>query len=521
MNQPSPQTMDTLLEFYLKLLSSVNVTSDDNAALQYHNYKAVTAPAMVYLGKDRKLPMVLPIASKLQENNWTIQAAFHPLSENIIRDESEVLAQLRRLMATQVYMMTTVIGRRLLTVLSSKDKKDLTPKKAALLRKIPNATAETVKNFGKVMEMMFDQNRQFLTLFIRWNGKLGDDHYQRLCVANFPERKKLAVEDGKYDTLTLPVKDKKAIHDILDYIFPNFTVEHAFSAGSNESVAPAFHALLLCWEKLINALNNVLYDWEKELHDVSPLDDTWCENISKLPQFRGIIVGLPYNEGVGGREMNTAAEDQQQIQSAPVSRRQSVVGRPQGPSLAEINAKNPVQQPQARPAPATQSGYGQTYDTMGNPVVQPAQRQGGGFTDEELALSRQQASMRAMQNGNYNAGTGQGGWFAPAPLTPTQPHGGGWFAAAQPAAMPTQPQQPPQAYWDGYQWIPYPAPPQPPMGMPMAQPAMPAAPVQPMGAVSSGQRRPEIGQVAPMYPTGAAGGGWQTGGNTGGGGTCY
>lgn len=405
--------LDDTLEFYRGILTDVNITLDDDDNAVFVFGEGDSVPATV---DERQL--FLPTRQRLKSIDPAHSVAFHPLCQNVLRGDSQVLKALKKYvtisLSTRIHLAMIHLGE---LAIQTELHEHLQPRQAAFLQKVTDykkRTHVTTKQLIKAANFE-DRDRALVSTYIRKGGEVGNRKWSQACIVNYPMRQSLDAEGVTVgDVKFYSHKDKEAVKALFDYILPDHT---KYSQGSNSSVAPNLDALLKSFHKIAKQLNKIFDRFEDVIpqFEAAKYDLEWWDAREYLKEMSLTIPALEGNDGEVPRGLES--------EEADAMRR-----------AATVSTGSPA--PQAPQAPVTQP----THQPIG--VTQP---------NTPYAAPEPPAESDSDSHGvEWNA----------QPTPPPQPYG---YPPQQPAGYP--PQQP-----YGYPQQPYGYPPQQPPQYPPQQP---------------------------------------------------
>lgn len=347
-----PTKADELIRFYTQTLNAMNVVPDEEGRL-----------SMIAVDEDdeQRIPvecngkrMVLPYRPYLVAGNWDNLIPFHPLSENLLRGESEVIRSLR----TMVTFRISAIASQLLTVLMGiaadpEAQAELTSKQIPYLKEVPHANEKTVKVLNRLLARHFNQ---FFKLYLRRSGTYNGEEYRRVAAVSFPIWDELSSSGTKiYDVECGSAKNKRTIAALFEVVFPDVDNQDAWSYGSNSDVAPYFQALMGCLAKVGSHLNGMVHLYRKYLDNAKSLkvSTDWLDDLEDLSKWKHAIPALPGNLGATSKgetedeTVGAAVEAPQKPVAKPVASRSAFV--PPTASAASQNFSAPTETTQPQP----------------------------------------------------------------------------------------------------------------------------------------------------------------------------
>ncbi len=298
--------------------------------------------------------------------------AFHPLSEDVLSGQSPVMRSLRLLVLNKLNdTIGKLAGAVLIMMANTKSHGSFTSTQMNYLKSLPSVDEKCVANFNKILdEVESSGGKKFINIYLRRAGQVRDVNYKRKASVSFPIIDELNSDDQTiYGVSGLRKGDIKVYKALFELILPDADVQDTYSAGSNSNIATYYHALLLAFANVTNALNrtsSVLKEpLTKLLGENLVIDLGWTDDIEDLNKFRDLIPSCPFN--VGDTESDDAQlpkpAEAKQVQSAPVMQPQ------QPPQLQSPTIDTRPAQPVSMPVPASRpvSSLGvPTQDTVSN-----------------------------------------------------------------------------------------------------------------------------------------------------------
>lgn len=300
-----------LLDFYTDLLHSLNIVdvADGRLSLKVPNEDGEYTD-LHCLSNDKRV--VLPTDAILRSGSLDGMIAFHPLSENLLRGESEIIKFLRKMVKFRLSSVASQLLIELMAIAADPERhEDLSPRQAEYLRHVPNANAKTLKALSKLIENHSDD---IINIYLKREGGRGDETYRRLAAVSFPIWEELNSPGTKvYEVDTGSAKNKKTIASLFEFVFPDIDHPEAWSVGSNSGVAPYFDALMRCYSSMARHLAKLVYKYRKYLDypDLLRHNMDWDEGLDNLEKWKTLIPPLPGNEGAakkGEKEPAPAAK---------------------------------------------------------------------------------------------------------------------------------------------------------------------------------------------------------------------
>lgn len=422
-----------LLKIYESLLKFAGLTVDEEG---YISTVINDRREPIHVGGAR---LVLPTHEQLRRFNPNEKVIFHPLAEDILKSESEVVKKFRDVINTRLNYTIGIVAQSLLNVIASTElHKRLNPEQMELLLAVKDVDDKTVSNFIQHMVslMKTKPDRAFVNIFLKKGGYKGKDKFARLAVVSFPFYESLT-------ELKVRKKDQEAFKQLFDYLFINIDVKDEYNYGSDSRIAPYLDALMHSAANVASGLNDTLQLFDDYIDEADKLvfNSDWYEYFQTLEELLPEIRKIPIHSA-----QQPAESEQQTIsynQPAPPAQYPVQPGYPVQPPLPGYPSQ-PAYPPQQPPQPVrTERGLDFRSMVNSNPMLAAAQ-------NPLMPHLMQQQMLRQAQQ--------PPGWYQPAPIPPQG-----------------YPQQPPAGY--AYPPQPYPGYPQP--GYPQAgYPQQPGYPVQ-------------------------------------------
>lgn len=307
-----------MLDFYKSILSVGSLTSTQDGLISAEIDNAV-APFTV--GGKR---LVLPTAAHLANPNKDGVVLFHPLSENILRNESEVMARFRSAVNLRInYVIGSLLHELLVLATSPGSHHKLKPDQFELISVFKDADEKTLLTLQSLLRAMPQGNieKSFVHIFIKKGAMINGKSHRRGAIVSFPLYDELCKNETGAFGVKLRKKDHASLKAILECVFPKICEKDVYSKGSHSDTAPTLDALLLAILGLASHINALVDDYTDALEDIADLRyaDEWVSALDNLEQFANEIRLIPMqsgNEGVVDRAVTqqnpTAASPVQQ-----------------------------------------------------------------------------------------------------------------------------------------------------------------------------------------------------------------
>lgn len=297
-----------LIRLYESVLSAAGLVANKEGLISM-DLDGIHTPCTV--GKEPAKRLVLPTPEVLANPSWQTTIAFHPMSESLLRGESEVLRKLKALLMVRVLGVTTELATQLMAIAVNVDaQKKLSPDQHEYLSQVGAVSENTFKDLSKIIESLGIDRNQLCHMYLKRAGQWKGKGYSRVAVTTFPLIEQLGSVGKEVFGFSLhSQKNKKAIKALFDYILPNAEDVDKYSFGTNSDVAPYFHAMMSSFAKIAKQLNNITRKFKKHLDDADKLliNVDFDKELGDLGKFRDLVPSLSGNEGVildkGGAEV--------------------------------------------------------------------------------------------------------------------------------------------------------------------------------------------------------------------------
>lgn len=291
--------------------------------------------------------MVLPIKSQTENPNLNEKIYFHPLCENILRGESEVIGRIRDLINIKLNMTFAIVVQNIINILITPElHKKLTPDQAEWIFTIKDIDNNTLQNFLSIQQAAGkkDSNSAFIHIYLKRGGVYNSNRCSRVGITSFSLYEKLVKNEDVYG-VKLRVKDKKALLAIYKLIFPDIDGDpDMYNFGSKSNTAPYLEALMRTSLKTASKLNDVVFNFSDMIEDGESLifSDGWVEYFDSLESL------IPEIRKIPSLSIDNTAS------VAPVN----APPAPQYPQQAPYQPPPPfIQQQQYQPQPPYQQPY--------------------------------------------------------------------------------------------------------------------------------------------------------------------
>lgn len=326
--------------------------------LEYSGLEADSEGYISTVVQDERSPamlngarMVLPTDAHLRNCNPTEKIIFHPLSENILRGESDIINKLRDVINIRLNYTFGIISYSLLNLAASREQhQKLTPDQTDLLVALSDADDISVKNFISLLSegIKNQANKLFVNIYLKRGGSINGKRYSRAGIVTFNFYEELCKDSPDVFGTKLRVKDREIYKKLYKYILSDIDVGCvAYNCGSDSTVAPFLDALMKTSMTIASRLNDIVTQFSDYIDNSSALlfNGDWVETFENLHVLDSEMRMIPAQLG---NEGSIVQGEKQQPQ-------------PQAPIL-------PVNVPQQIQQPTQYSGYQQNTQY---PPVQP------------------------------------------------------------------------------------------------------------------------------------------------------
>ncbi len=254
-----------LLSFYIDLLDSAGFEFDDDFFVMNRQTDKKKPENVKIL--DRKL--LLPLPSHLKNPNSDENIFFHPLCEQIIRNESEVFAYLKRAMTIRLMLSMSSVALALIRIHTDLSiQKTLSIDQIEFIKDLSDCDDQTITawtNFiwGTVSANPHDSTKWPMRLYVKQNGRYQNKNYLRVCSVAFPlfDRIISGEEIPKPNSdKKFRAKDYRAFKQLALTIFPEIKddLSEVYNSGCGDTFAPNLFSFLQSFLKLAKRINHIV-----------------------------------------------------------------------------------------------------------------------------------------------------------------------------------------------------------------------------------------------------------------------
>lgn len=336
-------------KFYCGLLNSLDVEiGDKNSTLLYAYEDDGSAGPVRVDGKE----VVIPTKDNLKKpvEFWSDKVAFHPLTEQALRDDSKVFKTLQYLINWKTVKSLSYLAFNLTQIAAHPEiPKQLNPRQHLLLDALSDANKKTVKFVKEIADASFSgtPGNRLIKTFVKKGGMYQGKKHLAVLITTFSIFEDNNIDEDNRTILGVKapkISDMEAIPELFKLILPKCHVVNgeAYNFGSNDTSAPRLHALLNGYTLIAKRLNEVLdlfgefiegsdeqkidlswigylADFAKIKHDVPPLEDNYGE-VEKSAKSEDQS-GKNLSTGDNKNELGTTANQKPSTESGSVNQK--------------------------------------------------------------------------------------------------------------------------------------------------------------------------------------------------------
>ena len=332
-------------DFYKSILSLGCLTADE-AGLISAEMESTKVPLVV----DSKR-LVLPTREHMANPNKESIVLFHPLAENIMRGESDVMAKFRSAINIKLnFTIGTMLQEIIVLATSPGMHHKLKSDQFEFLALLKEADEKTLASFQQLVKSMSIGNvdKCFVHFYIKKNAVINGKNHRRGAIITFPLYEELCKSDTMVYGIKMRKKDHASLKAMLAYIFPKIDEKDTYSRGSLSDTAPTLDALLLGVLGVASHINSMVENFEGVIEDLSEFryEDDWVAELDNLAQFTNELRLIPMQAGNEGGVAPTPTQPTPHLQN---------VAAPAAPAPYQ-SLMQPVQsQPYMQSAPPVQN----------------------------------------------------------------------------------------------------------------------------------------------------------------------
>ncbi len=289
-----------ILDFYASVLKAANLVVDDQGKVSA-SMEGMSLPFSV--GGKR---LVVPTREHMSNPDKSEMVLFHPLKENILTGESDVMARYRQSINTTANYVVGILVTSIVTLAASPAMHGkLSPDQLEIVRIFKDADKDSVTAFKAIPKAMPQGNNEkcFVHIFTKTKAKLNGKIHRRGAIVNFPFYEELIEsKTSSVYGVKLRKKDFAAIKAIFELIFPGIENENSYSRGSLSDTVPTLDALLRAMAAIFSCTNDMVHLLKAAIDDVSSLevDVVWASILFDFQQFDEELRLMPMQAGNEG-----------------------------------------------------------------------------------------------------------------------------------------------------------------------------------------------------------------------------
>lgn len=280
--------------FYRGVLESFGFDVTEDGFIKI-NLPPHTVPLTV---KD--YPLVLPSTENLR--NPLKKTIFHPLREDMIGGESEVLQEIRKAVSLRINLLVTNIGTDLLNAAAASDvQKRIVADQSSLITSLGDVDQDIVKKFVQLSlaGAKKDPSKSFVGMYGKRAPIINGKNYKRGCIVFFPIYADLVNGDDKIFGVKITAKQREAFLRLYQFLFPSVEDQDHYSAGSNSKIAPFFESFIRSALLLLESLSSIVSVFGNLTETRVDLKNTeWIDEIPKLESMLKDILMIPVTGGI-------------------------------------------------------------------------------------------------------------------------------------------------------------------------------------------------------------------------------
>lgn len=298
--------------------------------------------------------IVLPTDTHLRNFVKGEKVIFHPLTENILRGESDVIQKLKTSINIKLNYTIGIIGQSLLNLLASPELHHrLNPEQLDIMKCITDCDEKSRVNFVSYMLSGYKtkSDRLYVNIYLKRGGNVNDKRFARVGIVSFPFYDELV--KGKVDKLR--VKDVETFKQLFKFIFPDIDNIDHYNHGSNSSVAPFLDSLMRTASNIASRLNDVTQQYKEFIDgaDAIEFDADWIESFDDLESLASEIRRIPVQQG---NEGSIGIETPKTEIPKPTPIQQNTLPVYQAPTPYQLPQQQIPQQPQKPEVKVTSGG---------------------------------------------------------------------------------------------------------------------------------------------------------------------
>lgn len=343
-----------LLDSYETLLTSLDIRVEEGGALTHD----ITDTPIIIEGKR----LTFPSNEVLKDLNSKQIVAFHPLSENVYANMSQVLVQLRYMVSAKLHRIISGMGYVLSNcVVNAAAHNELSDNQMKIIAPLSNVDSSFLSKYVDLVDSLEVQgDPRLVSLYVKRGGELKDKKYTRMVGVSFPLIEHImTTDDPVINGVKFRKKDIAILRALFDIVIPNAGTFDYYSVGSNSPVAPYLMALLKAYANVLQGTAGIAWDFRGAAKDsmgyslhVKAADIlAMTEGDTSLANYTGLIPALPGNTGDG--DINNPATDDGEVKEKATARESRKAANVAPPTFARggYNPPEPTRTRAPEPEP--------------------------------------------------------------------------------------------------------------------------------------------------------------------------
>lgn len=294
-----------LIDVYKSLLATAGMVANEDGFISMQLANTDKKPVIVK-GKG----LVLPLDIQLRNPDFSNRMVFHPLSESILRGESEVVTSFREALTKRLNFIIGYVSINLLDLaVSTAEHPKLSPDQTEFLTYVKETDDGTLQRLQKVTEAMMvgDSSRAFAHIRVQKNGTVGATKHRRVGIVYFPFYEEIIKtpapkEANEIYGVKLRKSDRETFKALMEYLIPGIDNPAQWMFPSDSEIAPTIDALMKTVIAVGDLTNTTVDLFKDYIHGAEDLyfngdwEPSFADLNSLLPQIR-LIPMQPGNEG--------------------------------------------------------------------------------------------------------------------------------------------------------------------------------------------------------------------------------
>lgn len=294
-----------IIELYKQFLKVAGLNSDNEGFVSAGSGEE----SIPFNVKGKRL--VLPTKEHLSNYDGGSKIIFHPLSENTLKSESDVMQRFRTAINIRFnYVIAYLLEELMVIGTSVKLHSKLSPDQSELLTVLKDADEKTLialQSILKTVKIDGTGEKSIVHIYLKRAGIVDDKRYSRAAIVTFPLYEELIKADKKVMDVSLRIKDKEVITKLLEFMFTKINQPMSYNKGSNCDIAPSLDALMKAVIDLASCINNITDSYSDFItdHENIRYNDEWVSVFDNLGQMLPEIRSIPMQAGNEGTSENT------------------------------------------------------------------------------------------------------------------------------------------------------------------------------------------------------------------------